>query len=152
VGGMDFDTATSGSRRQQDPGNPPLFGTDASPRPHVRDFLWRYRQQAVVCCGVVVVLLGGAVYASRVSENAPRVVYSFALDEAEVDAEQSLLIDINAADAERLQELPGVGPATAEAILEHRRLNGPFQSVEELDDVSGIGPATLAEIEPLATV
>jgi competence protein ComEA len=115
---------------------------DPTDRASISQLFRPYKPQAVVLFMVVAVHAGGAIYASRVSENAPRVVYSFSLDEAEADAEQSLLIDINTADAERLQELPGVGPSIAEAIIEHRRLNGSFSSVEELDDVSGIGPAT----------
>jgi competence protein ComEA len=148
---MDFDTATSRSRKRRGTGGADDFTSDYAGRVSVPQFFRAYRPQAVVLLIVVAVLGGGAFYASRVSESTPRVVYSFALDEAEAESEQSLLIDINAADAERLQELPGVGPSTAEAIIEHRRRNGSFASVEELDDVPGIGPATLAEIAPLAT-
>ncbi len=48
-------------------------------------------------------------------------------------------VDINAASAEELDELPGVGPATAQAIIEEREQNGPFESVEDIMRVSGIG-------------
>ncbi|PWH05536.1 competence protein ComEA [Brachybacterium endophyticum] len=61
-------------------------------------------------------------------------------------------VDINTADATGLQELPGVGPAIAERIVEHREQNGPFASVDDLTEVSGIGPATLEKIRPRATV
>lgn len=62
------------------------------------------------------------------------------------------LIDINTATAAQLEELPGVGPAIAQRIVEHRELNGPFQSVDDLQEVSGIGPATLEKMRDRATV
>lgn len=61
-------------------------------------------------------------------------------------------VDINRADADTLQTLPGVGPAIAAAIVDDRVRNGPFASVDELDRVSGIGPAKLAAIRELVTV
>ncbi|MEU4362954.1 ComEA family DNA-binding protein [Promicromonospora sp. NPDC023987] len=61
-------------------------------------------------------------------------------------------VDINAADASALEELPGVGPSIAQAIVEWRETNGPFASVDELEDVPGIGPATLDEIRESARV
>ncbi len=57
-----------------------------------------------------------------------------------------LIIDINRANADELDRLPGIGPKTAKAIIEHRTRNGPFASVDDLLAVRGIGPATLAEI------
>ncbi len=47
-------------------------------------------------------------------------------------------IDINQADASALASLNGIGPARAEAIVEHRRMHGPFRSVEALADVRGV--------------
>jgi competence protein ComEA len=114
--------------------------------------LARYRAQIVVSVLVVVVLTGGALYASRVSERAPKVVYSASLEEVAVESEDSLVVDINTADVEELDGLPEVGPATAEAIIEYRRANGLFRSVSELEEVPGIGPATLEKIKPFATV
>ncbi len=101
---------------------------------------------------VVIVLTGGALYASRVSERAPQVVYSASLEEVEDDAQDSLQININTADVDELDELPEVGPATAESIIEYRRINGLFRSVEELEEIPGIGPATIEQIKPFATV
>ncbi len=57
-----------------------------------------------------------------------------------------LIIDINRANADELDRLPGIGPKTAKAIVEHRTRNGPFASIDDLLAVRGIGPATLAEI------
>lgn len=61
-------------------------------------------------------------------------------------------IDLNDATAAELEELPGVGPAIAQRIIEHREKNGPFRSVDDLVEVSGIGPATLENIREQATV
>ena len=48
-------------------------------------------------------------------------------------------ININTADAQLLDELPGVGPATAQAIIKDREENGPFSAPEDIMRVSGIG-------------
>jgi competence protein ComEA len=50
-----------------------------------------------------------------------------------------------------LETLPGIGPATAAAIVEHRERFGPFASVDDLDQVSGIGPAKLDALRDLVT-
>lgn len=54
---------------------------------------------------------------------------------------------INSADQAELETLPGIGPATAKRIIEHRELVGPFDDLEDLDNVSGIGPATLEKLK-----
>lgn len=61
-------------------------------------------------------------------------------------------VDLNVADAAALEALPGVGPATAAAIVDDRDRNGPFASVDDLDRVPGIGPAKLASLRDLVTV
>jgi comEA protein len=60
------------------------------------------------------------------------------------------VVNVNTATAAELELLPGVGPAKARAILEARRANGGFKSVEELEDVKGIGPAALERLRPFA--
>ena len=67
-------------------------------------------------------------------------------------ASPSAPLDVNAATAAELEGLPGIGPVTAAAIVEHRERVGPFQSVEALGDVSGIGPVKLGRIGDLVTV
>ena len=61
-------------------------------------------------------------------------------------------VNLNTADAEALDALPGIGPATASAILEHRAKAGPFPSVDALLDVPGIGDAKLEALRDLVTV
>jgi competence protein ComEA len=61
-------------------------------------------------------------------------------------------IDLNSADAAALDALPGVGPATAMAILSYREQAGPFSSVDELLEVRGIGEAKLEQLRPLVRV
>jgi competence protein ComEA len=94
--------------------------------------LARYRPQIAVSVLVVIVLIGGALYTSRVSERAPQVVYSASLEEVETGARDSLQVNLNTADVEELDELPEVGPVTAERIVEYRQVNGAFRSVDEL--------------------
>lgn len=57
-------------------------------------------------------------------------------------------IDVNAAGPDELAQLPGLGPATARRIVEHREQHGPFATIESLLDVPGIGPTTLAGMRP----
>jgi competence protein ComEA len=64
----------------------------------------------------------------------------------------SPLININLASVFELEQLPGVGPATAKAIVAYRDKNGAFLKVEDLLKVRGIGPAKLSEILPRARV
>ena len=62
------------------------------------------------------------------------------------------LIDINTASAAELDLLPGIGPALAGRIVEHRVANGTFSSVDGLDDVHGIGPRTIDRLRALVTI
>jgi competence protein ComEA len=62
------------------------------------------------------------------------------------------LVDLNRADEAALDVLPGVGPATAAAIVEHRQRIGGFTAVDQLLDVRGIGEAKLEQLRPLVTV
>ena len=66
-------------------------------------------------------------------------------------ADESRPLDLNTATQQQLDELPGVGPATAAAILAERKSRGRFASVEDLLDVRGIGTAKLEEIRSLVT-
>jgi competence protein ComEA len=62
------------------------------------------------------------------------------------------MVNINTASLTQLEELPGVGPVTAQAIAQWRTEHGAFSSVDELLEVSGIGEATLSEMAPFVTL
>jgi competence protein ComEA len=58
-------------------------------------------------------------------------------------------VHLNSATLEQLDALPGVGPVTAQKILDYRQQHGAFGSVDELDAISGIGPARLEQLQGL---
>ena len=60
-------------------------------------------------------------------------------------------VSLGIATIEQLDELPGIGPVTAQKIVDWRASNGPFRSVEDLDDVPGIGPARIEQLRELVT-
>jgi competence protein ComEA len=57
-------------------------------------------------------------------------------------------LDLNRASQSQLEELPEVGPVTAQAILAWRQEHGRFTRIEELQEVDGIGPKTYAQLAP----
>ncbi len=68
------------------------------------------------------------------------------------DAAASGPLDLNTATVEQLDQLPGVGPVTADAIVAWRSTHGKFTSVDQLGDVDGIGPARLEKLRNLVRV
>lgn len=66
-------------------------------------------------------------------------------------AGSSPVVRINSASADELQQLPGVGPALAQRILDFRSEHGPFRGPADLDAVSGIGPSILGKIEKMVS-
>jgi len=60
-------------------------------------------------------------------------------------------VSLGSATVEQLDELPGVGPVTAQKIVDWRSTHGPFRSVDDLDDVPGIGPARIEQLRDLVT-
>jgi competence protein ComEA len=73
-------------------------------------------------------------------------------DAAGADTGSSAPVDLNTAGVAELEALPGIGPATAAAIVDHRSANGPFATVDELEAVRGIGPAKLEAIRDYVRV
>lgn len=66
--------------------------------------------------------------------------------------DESGKININTADMTRLQDIPGVGPVTAEKIISYRENNGYFRSIDEIKNVSGIGDKTYEKIKDMICV
>jgi competence protein ComEA len=60
-------------------------------------------------------------------------------------------VSLSSATAEELDALPGVGPVTAQKILDYRAAHGPFASVDDLDEVPGIGPTRIEQLRDLVT-
>ncbi|WP_258867027.1 ComEA family DNA-binding protein [Corynebacterium amycolatum] len=67
-------------------------------------------------------------------------------------SEPSGRININTATATQLEEMPGIGPATATKIIDFREKNGPFASIDALEEVPGIGPAKVEALRDVATI
>jgi competence protein ComEA len=61
-------------------------------------------------------------------------------------------VSLNSATIEQLDALPGIGPVTAQQIVDFRTANGGFGSIEELDAVPGIGPARLEQLRELVSL
>jgi competence protein ComEA len=91
---------------------------------------------------------GERVYVPRLGEAVP------ALDAGASGGDDAAAgpLDLNTATLDQLDELPGIGPATAKAIIDERETRGGIRSVDDLLDVRGIGPAKLDAIRDLVTV
>jgi competence protein ComEA len=61
------------------------------------------------------------------------------------------LVSLSSATIEDLDSLPGVGPITAQKIVDYRTEHGPFASVDDLDAVPGIGPTRIEQLRDLVT-
>ncbi|GAB2755188.1 hypothetical protein GCM10027174_33510 [Salinifilum aidingensis] len=67
-------------------------------------------------------------------------------------AEEGPVVNLNSADEEELQQLPGVGEVTAQQIVRWRSEHGEFSSVEQLQDIDGIGEKTVQRLREMAEV
>ena len=97
---------------------------------------------------------------SRVSGVGPGLVetirpYSFFSGRVRLPqspAKTAAKVSLNTATAEQLEQLPGIGPAKALAIVDDRRRNGRYRAIEDLARVRGIGAATISRLRSLVTV
>ena len=92
------------------------------------------------------VLCGAREEAARTRQFAP-----IASKGAVSHARGGYLIDLNRADAQTLDMLPGIGEVLSARIVAYREENGDFASVDALDDVPGIGPATMESLRRFLT-
>ena len=92
---------------------------------------------------------GERVYVPRVGEVPPSVASS---GPGAGEPSATGPVNLNSANADDLDTLPGVGPTTATAILTYRDQHGPFASVDDLTNVPGIGPAKLEALRGLVVV
>jgi competence protein ComEA len=99
---------------------------------------------------------GDRIFVPRVGQSVPAVVTPSGGGAGTVGGASASAptepVNINKASVDELDGLPGIGPATAAAIVAHRQQSGPFSSVDDLLDVRGIGPAKLDAIRGLVTV
>lgn len=72
--------------------------------------------------------------------------------EASAAARDANKVELNTADQAGLETLPGIGPRTAELIIEYRAENGGFKKVEELMNVRGIGERTFLRLRELVEI
>ena len=96
-----------------------------------------------VCCTVLSAGGGGAAWGGQDPPAEPTT------ERAMPDAD---LVDLNRATLAELDTLPGVGPRTAQRIVEYREENGGFTRLEELMNVRGIGERTFLRLQPLVTL
>ncbi|MEI7760470.1 MAG: helix-hairpin-helix domain-containing protein [Thermoleophilia bacterium] len=80
-----------------------------------------------------------------------RVVVAASGEAAGAMASVPATVSLGSATLDQLDELPGIGPVTAQKILDWRQSHGPLRSVEDLDAIPGIGPARVEQLRDLVT-
>ena len=83
----------------------------------------------------------------KAQDGAPSGVERAPYAQWDAQVQAARQVDVNHADAEELERLPGIGPTTAKRIIDYRTAHGPFRTAEELLNVSGIGPKTLEAMQ-----
>jgi competence protein ComEA len=91
--------------------------------------------RALLLCGAIVCAIVATPTTTSAQEQAPT----------------KTTINLNTATLDQLATLPGIGPKTAERILEYRTKNGGFKKIEELMNVKGIGEKSFLKIKPLVS-
>ncbi|WP_020468997.1 ComEA family DNA-binding protein [Zavarzinella formosa] len=113
--------------------------TTGKPPPLVRS-VWPDRA-VLLLLGLLLLLLGGRWYRDHHGARPTEISHS-----------PKHLVDLNRATIGDLEQLPGIGPQTAERVVRFREHNGPYRSIDDLKKVGGIGERTLEKISPWVTV
>ena len=95
---------------------------------------------------------GDEIRVLRVGEIAPPQRKQSKRKAASRTAQPQAVIDLNSADEQALAGIPGIGPTLARRIVEYRRLNGPFASLDELADVAGMTQRRIDAMTAYVTV
>ena len=93
--------------------------------------------RALIPCAAVICLIAATPQASFAQQDPP--------------AASKSTLNLNTATLDQLTTLPGIGPKTAQLILEYRTKNGGFKKIEELMNVKGIGEKSFLKIKPLVS-
>lgn len=104
---------------------------------------------------VVLAATGSASHAAAPAEASSFPNDSMHLESPVVESSESPAaprVDVNTAGTAELESLPGIGPALARRIIDHRKAEGPFEKVEDLLEVKGIGPKMLSRLRDRVTV
>jgi competence protein ComEA len=87
------------------------------------------------------------------SSNTGRAaIFAAALAALTLCSAAGAVVNLNTATRDELVALPGIGPAKAQAIVDHRTQHGPFKTVDEVRKVKGIGEKLFLQIKPELTV
>ncbi len=105
---------------------------------------------------------GTQIYIPRINENLNEIELmtqdagsSTIISNSETDNEENskeVKVNINTANKEKLETLPGIGETTAQKIIDYREANGKFNSIEDIKNVSGIGDAKFNSLKDKITV
>ena len=85
-------------------------------------------------------------------ESGEEVIQEGSIEAEETTQTTNKVVNINRANQEELMTLPGIGEATAQKIIDYRKENGNFQTIEDIKNVSGIGDSKFNQIKSLIKV
>jgi len=85
-------------------------------------------------------------------KNHQKIYLPFKSQKTSQSSAENGKINLNYADANQLESLPGIGPAYAQKIIQYRETEGGFATIEEIMEISGIGEKTFEKIKDLITV